>query len=103
MAVIVLIQRDVSPDVQHEVFELLRLLRSRAAFRPGYLSSETLFSPNECGRHLVISRWHSLKEWRDWEHSEERQAVLARINPLLKAPAQTQVYLDFPAPVPASA
>ena len=64
MAVIIVIRREVDPDNQDEVFDLLRQLRTRAVLQPGYLSGETLFSASQGGAHLVISRWRSLKDWK---------------------------------------
>ncbi len=100
MAAIILIQREVDAERQGEVFDLLRQLRARAMLQPGYLSGETLFSASKGGIHIVVSRWRSLKEWRAWESNHERREILAELDPLLKAPAVTSVYLDSPAALP---
>ncbi len=93
MAVIIVIRREVDPDNQDEVFDLLKQLRARAVLQPGYLSGETLFSASQGGAHLVISRWRSLKEWRAWEKSPERRKISSKIDSLLRVPADTNVYL----------
>lgn len=100
MAVIIVTQRDVNPDNQEEVFDLLRQLRAKAVLQPGYLLGETLFSAGKSGNFLTISRWRSLKDWHAWENSPERRQILSKIDPLLVASAVVSVYLDSPAPVP---
>ena len=100
MAVIIVTQRDVDPEHQEEVFDLLRQLRARAVLKPGYISGETLFSPSKSGDFLTIGRWRSLKDWHAWENSPERLQILSKIDRLLVAAAVVNVYVDSPAPVP---
>lgn len=99
MAVVVIIQRVAKAGKQEEVFELVKQLRARAVLQPGYLSGETFFSPTN-PTHLILSRWRSLKDWRAWESSPERREILAKMEPLLVAPAVTDVYLDSPSQIP---
>ena len=96
----IVIRREVDPDKQDEVFDLLKQLRTRAVLQPGYLSGETLFSASQGGAHLVISRWRSLKDWSVWEESPERRKILSKIDLLLRAPAETNVYFDSPTVLP---
>ncbi|MFH1485714.1 MAG: antibiotic biosynthesis monooxygenase family protein [Chloroflexota bacterium] len=99
MAAVVLIQRDVRPENQDGVFELLKQLRSRAVLQPGYLSGETVFSPTKRGTHLVISRWRSLEDWRAWQNSPERREILSIVDPLLAGPTVASEYLDTMIPI----
>lgn len=95
MAVRIIIERTVDPGKrQEELLDLLKQLRSRALHQPGYISGETLISVDRPGMHLVISTWHSLKEWRNWENNPQRLEMLAKIEPLLTAPHKTSVFTE---------
>ena len=94
MTIKVLMSRHVNPGHEHELYELLVELRSRALRRVGYISGETLVLASDESLHLVISNWSSLREWRDWEHHPERMEVVDKINALLASPARTEVWLE---------
>ena len=95
MTVRVVIERTVDPGKrQEELLDVMKQLRSRALHQPGYLSGETLISVDRPGMHLVISTWHSLKEWRAWENNPERLEILAKIEPLLAGPPKTSVFTE---------
>jgi len=95
MTVRVFIERTVEPGKpQEDLVDLMKQLRSRALHQPGYVSGETLLSVDRSGTHLVISTWHSLKQWRAWENNPERLEILAKIEPLLAAPPKTNVFTE---------
>ena len=95
MTVRVLIERTVDPGKrQEELLDLMRELRARALHQPGYVSGETLMSVDKPGMHLVISTWHSLKEWRAWENNPQRLEILSKIDRLLTAPPKTRVFTE---------
>jgi len=100
MATVVLIKRDVMAKDTEEVIDLLRQLRAKALHQPGYLTGETIFSPDKAGSHLVISRWRTLGDWREWEANEEREKLEKRMAALLVSPAVVSVYVDAPSMVP---
>jgi len=95
MTVRVLIERTVEPGKpQEDLLDLMKQLRAKALHQPGYVSGETLISVDRPGMHLVISTWHSLKEWRAWENNPERLEILAKIEPLLAASPKTSVFTE---------
>jgi quinol monooxygenase YgiN len=96
MAIKVVIERTVDADNQAEVADLLKELRIRAIRQPGYVTGETLFSVDQPGTHLVISTWHSLRDWKAWADSPHRQEVLSKIEPLLTSPPRMGVYSESP-------
>jgi quinol monooxygenase YgiN len=96
MATVMLIQRDVKAKNTQEVIDLLRQLRAKALKQPGYLTGETLFSPDKVGSHVVVSRWRNLSDWRDWEANEERKQLEKKMAALLVSPAVFSVYSDAP-------
>jgi len=95
MSVRVLIERTVEPGKpQEDLVYLMKQLRAKALHQPGYVSGETLVSVDRPGMHLVVSTWHSLKEWRAWENHRERVEILAKIESLLAAPPKTSVFTE---------
>lgn len=95
MTVRILIERTVDPGKrQEDLLDLMKQLRAKALHQPGYVSGETLISVDRPGTHLVISTWHSLKEWRAWENNPERLEILAKIESLLAASPKTSVFAE---------
>ncbi len=89
-------RRGVKPEYQQEAFDLLRQLRAVAVMQPGYMSGETLFSIDSSGKHLIISRWRSLADWRHWESKPQRTAIVAQIERLLEGPPEIEIYQEAP-------
>jgi antibiotic biosynthesis monooxygenase (ABM) superfamily enzyme len=94
MAIKVTIKRKVRPGKEKELNSLLTALRSRALMTNGYLSSETLVSATDFSVHLVISSWFSIKDWQSWENHADRRELITKINKLLVAPAEVEVWLE---------
>lgn len=88
----VIIERQVKSGKEEELNKLLKELRIKAIRQQGYLSGETLESVKDKSHLLVISSWLSDSHWRDWESNPERQEILEKIEPLLRAPARTVVF-----------
>jgi len=92
MAVKVIIERSMSPDRHGEVVELLTELRAKAVRQPGYVSGETLFSIENPGKHVVLSTWESLNDWKDWEKNPQRVEIVDSIEVLLNSPSKVSAY-----------
>ena len=94
MAVKILMERTVAADKQDQLLELLKELRARAVLQPGYISGETLTSVDKPGMHLVISTWHSLRDWKAWENHPQRLEFLTKIERLLTEPSKTSIFIE---------
>lgn len=94
MTVRVLIERTVEADKQEDLLDLLKQLRARALLQPGYVSGETLTSVDKPGTHLVISTWHTLQDWKAWEHHPDRLKVLNKVEALLTTPSRVSVFTE---------
>lgn len=70
----------------------LRELRAAAMKQTGYISGETLVSTEDRSDLVIISTWDTLKDWRNWEKSEERIKLEKRIKPLLAKPCTVKIY-----------
>ena len=75
-----------------ELTNLLKRLRGLTLGQPGYISGETLKridKPNEC---MVISTWHSVKDWNNWVNNEKRLKIQSEIDQLLGQETEYAVY-----------
>jgi len=92
MAVKVLIKRSVPEDMAKDLFPLFTEMRVRATDQPGYISGETLRRLDKPGESLVISTWRSIEAWKRWKDSPERHEVQGKIDSLLGAVTEFEVY-----------
>jgi quinol monooxygenase YgiN len=74
------------------VLDIIRELRNEAMKRQGYITGETLVNTENTRNILVISTWHDLKHWQEWDTSETRLEITKRINPLLAKPYTVGTY-----------
>jgi quinol monooxygenase YgiN len=74
------------------VLDLIRELRNEAMKRQGYITGETLVNTKDTCNILVISTWHNLKNWQEWDTSETRLKITEGINPLLVKPYTVRTY-----------
>ncbi len=78
-------------DVE-SVITAMRELRNEAMKRSGYITGETLVNTEDGCNVLVISTWHRLENWQEWDTSETRLKITAGINPLLVESYKVRVY-----------
>jgi quinol monooxygenase YgiN len=93
MAIKVLITRRFKPDQMNKASRLLMELRSLATLQKGYMSGQTLVSAQDPNKLTVVSTWISQKRWEEWQQSSERKAFSKKIDPLLEATEETEVFL----------
>ena len=92
MTVKIFIKRDVQEKNIIELTMLLKRLRSLTLSQSGYISGETLRridKPDEC---MVISTWHSVKDWNNWVNNEKRLKIQSEIDQLLGQETEYAVY-----------
>ena len=92
MAVKVLIKRRVRAENSKELDLLLRQLRALTLNQKGYISGETFTRLDQEGVSLVISTWQTLGDWRNWWLSDERKVLQEKIDTLLGAPIEFEVF-----------
>ncbi|MDY6908876.1 MAG: antibiotic biosynthesis monooxygenase family protein [Thermodesulfobacteriota bacterium] len=93
MAVRVFIEREIDPENEIRLHNLLLKLRAKAIQARGYISGETLRSVDDPNRFIVISTWNSLEEWRNWENNPDRKAIQEEIDKVLRVPSRVSVYV----------
>jgi heme-degrading monooxygenase HmoA len=86
------IRRSVPQANRKEVMSLINQLRATIVGHPGYLSSETLKRIDRPDEILVVSKWQSNFYWQQWYNSRERIEIQDRIDELLAAQTQYEIY-----------
>jgi len=83
MAIQVIIKRKFQIDRPEELIPHLKELRSRGKEQKGYISGETLRSIDDRKDYLVISKWETAADWKNWFQSMERKKIQAKIDSLI--------------------
>ena len=87
--------------IEHQVKEVkdveriiatMRELRNEAMKRSGYITGETLVNTEDDRNVLVISTWHRLENWQEWDTSETRLKITEGVKPLLVKPYTVRTY-----------
>ena len=71
---------------------LIIQLRSMTMGKPGYIAGETLVRQDKPGESLVVTKWQSEFYWEQWLQSKERSEIQDKIDQLLEAPTQYEIY-----------
>ncbi len=87
----VIIERKVKKGKELECRELVSELRSKAVHQPGYVTGETWVDDDDPHLWVIISTWIGPELWQSWQSSPERQAITAKLEPLLAVPERTRV------------
>jgi heme-degrading monooxygenase HmoA len=92
MTVKVFIKRHIRQDKLDEAQALLNDFRSIAIRQPGYISGETLVNHYDNCSITVVSTWHSLEDWIQWQESKERETNEAQLEDLLEDSTKYEIY-----------
>ena len=92
MAIKIFIKRTVPEGKAKEIIPLFREIRSLATNHFGYISGETLRSMDRPDLFLVISTWHSSKDWKKWLASEDRKKIQDKIDTLLGGETEYEIF-----------
>ena len=92
MAVKILVRRQVPEGKDDALRELIDRLRVIATGQPGHIAGETLRRVDKPGENLVITKWRSMGAWQRWHDTAERAAVQDKIDQLLQAPTEYEIY-----------
>jgi heme-degrading monooxygenase HmoA len=92
MAVKILIKRQFKENSTRQALSLLNNFRHDAMNRSGYTSGETWINHYDPTQISVVSTWQTVDDWIEWEESDRRSALEAKLKDILKSPAQFEVY-----------
>jgi len=88
----IIIDRRVKKRRVPDFLRLLEELRKKAIVAKGYISGETLQASDNPYNLLVISTWHSVGDWKNWEKAPERKELQAKIEELTVMPTKVSIY-----------
>ena len=88
----VIIDRRVKKGKVPDFLKLLEELRKKAISAKGYISGETLQASDDPYNLIVVSTWHSVDEWKNWEKTQERNELQAKIEKLIVMPTKVTIY-----------
>lgn len=83
MPVHVVIKRKFKMNQPEKLIPLLKQLSSRASDQPGYLSTVTLQSVEDPEDYMVISKWQTADDWKQWFMSRERRDIQGQVDSLI--------------------
>ena len=87
----IIIDRRVKKGKVPDFLKLLDELRRKAIFAKGYISGETLQARDDPYNLIVVSTWHSVDEWKNWEKTPGREELQAEIEKLLVMPSKVNI------------
>jgi len=86
------IRRKVPENRADDLKVLINQLRGVTMGTPGYIAGETLKRVDKPGESLVVTKWQSAFYWDQWLQSKERAEIQDKIDRLLEAPTQYEIY-----------
>lgn len=89
----ILIKRRFKQRYNREVITLLNDLRAAAMSQPGYISGETLMTPDDPLKLVVIGTWQNMESWHQWKKNPRRKELDAMLDILLEEPATYEEYV----------
>ena len=92
MTVKIFIKRNIQENDMDVALSLLNQFRINAMGQPGYISGETLINHYDPRSVTVVSTWQTVEDWINWQESEERARIEARLEEMLAQPTKYEVY-----------
>ena len=92
LAIKILIKRQFKAHTVEKASALLNKIRLDAMNLPGYISGETWVNHYDPCKITVVSTWQTVEDWIRWEESDERAANEEKLEGLLEARTQFEVY-----------
>ena len=79
-----------------DVLPMLLRLRSHAMTYPGYVGAENLMNNHDVSIVAIITTWESIDNWREWEKSSSRLAIIKEFQDSLAEEPKVTIYRIIP-------
>jgi antibiotic biosynthesis monooxygenase (ABM) superfamily enzyme len=89
----IIIKRRFVEGKTKQVLALLNEIRSRAMQQPGYISGETLMTPEYPNNMAVIATWQDIEDWLAWKENPERSKFEEMLAIYQSRPTEYEEYL----------
>lgn len=80
----VIIERKIAADMESTYESAIKNTLRAILEAPGYISGANYRDANNDSHRVIITNWVSLEAWQQWKSSQERQNVIAAIQPILE-------------------
>ncbi|GHA90286.1 hypothetical protein GCM10007159_09930 [Modicisalibacter luteus] len=80
------------PGLEQEYEEAAREAVRYSMTASGFISGESLHEHGNTEHRLLITQWRDLASWKAWQHSQQREAVLQKLLPLLTEEERITAY-----------
>lgn len=94
MLVRVLIERHFKKQHESEGIKTILEMRKLATAFDGYVSGETLTDSNDPCTIIIVSTWHSKRQWEAWESSKKHKELSGKLKPWLNKPVSVRVFVN---------
>jgi len=92
MSIQVMIKRKWKVDKPQDLLPLLEKLHDHAKKQLGYISGETLRSIEDPEDFLVVSKWETAEDWKNWLNSKERRDLQGKVDSQIGEKTFYEVY-----------
>lgn len=89
----IIIKRRFKEGHKRQILALMNELRSLAMNEHGYISGETLSTPQAVNSLVVIATWQSLEDWHRWRENRNRIKYEAMLEVYQDGPTEYEEYL----------
>jgi heme-degrading monooxygenase HmoA len=79
-----------------DVLPMLLRLRSHAMTYAGYVGAENLMNNHDISIVAIITTWESVENWKDWEKSRSRLAIIDEYRDSLAEEPKITIYRIIP-------
>ena len=79
-----------------DVLPMLIKLRSHAMSFPGYVGAENLMNNKDVSIVAIITTWEGVDNFRDWENSRARKAIIKEYQDSLAEEPKITIYRIIP-------
>lgn len=88
----VVVERKVLPGEEQAFEAYLKEIITACSTFPGYLGTDVIALDNkQAGTNRVVFRFDSMAHLKDWESSDSRKNLIAKIDSVIESPSKLQV------------
>ena len=80
----VIIERFIAEGLERPYEQAVGTLLNVMTAAQGYISGESLIDTKHPNHYVVVARWSTEDDWKNWFFSQERKQMLTAIGPFLQ-------------------
>lgn len=91
----VIIERVIAETLEANYEDTAMEILQKAVRAPGFISGESMKDLKNPRHRFVLCKWRSVADWQSWQDSEERKALMGKLNLMLDHEEKVTL-LDMP-------